>query len=87
MADISNLEKLIPKATFVNMVTRAYSFYRMHNNTWPGRVYIYPGLKGDYVSKVRFLDMKARYDAAVKANLSFSSVWIKRPADAPQPKP
>lgn len=90
MADISNVEKLLPRATFINMLTRAWAYYRSRTpNVWPGKVWIYPGKQGDYVSQIRFLDMKWRYEAYEKLHGtgSTNNIWIKRPAVVPTPEP
>lgn len=89
MADISSVEKLLDRATFVNMLLRAWKYYRENKNTWPGKIFIYPGLKGDYISQARFLDMKTRYESWEKmyGEGSLRRIWIKKPTVAPTPSP
>ncbi|MDY9922805.1 C39 family peptidase [Methanobacterium sp.] len=87
MANISDTQVQINRATFVNMLLR-YWTWRNSKGTEPGIIYTKPNQQGDYVNLARFNDMRLRYEKWEGVNGSPPNfVWTIPPTSTPTPTP
>lgn len=87
MANITNKQVQINKATFINMLLR-YWTWRRSKGKEPSIVYTRPNQQGDYVNLARFNDMRIRYENWEKTHGSPPNfVWTILPKSTPTAQP
>jgi hypothetical protein len=87
MADISDKQVQVDRATFINMLLR-YWAWRRSKGREPDIVYTRPNQAGDYVNLARFNDMRIRYENWEKAHGSPPNfVWTIKPESTTTPQP